>query len=235
VTDDADHAPASSFAAPPSPRLVRPPATKGPSQGKGVTMETDFRVFDWDRLLLGLSPKLYLVEILFKSLVVFAILLLVMRLIGKRGQQDLSPMQQMLMIALGSAAGDALLYPSVPLAYAALILIGVTALNIGLEWLSGRSRHVRDYMESRPRVLVRDGVVDFDALRKERTTRRELYAELRMKGARSLSQVQCAVLEVTGDISVFLDENCRPTNEDLLDYVLDPDHHDAPQLDERAA
>ena len=197
-------------------------------------METDFRVFDWDRLLLGLPPKLYLFEILFKSLVVFAILLLVMRLIGKRGQQDLSPMQQMLMIALGSAAGDALLYPSVPLAYAALILIGITLLNIAMEWLSGRSRHVRDYMESRPRVLVRDGVVDFDALKKELTTRRELYAELRMKGARSLSQVHCAVLEVTGDISVFLDDR-HPADEDLLDYVLDPDHHVAPQLDEKAA
>jgi len=197
-------------------------------------METDFRVFDWDRLLLGEAPRLYLLEIGFKVLVIFAILMLVMRLMGKRGQQDLSPMQQMLLIALGSAAGDALLYPSVPLAYAALILIGVTLVTMVLELLAEKSKLLRDYMESRPRVLVRDGVVDFDALKKERTTRRELYAELRMKGARSLSQVHCAVLEVTGDISVFLDDR-HPADEDLLDYVLDPDHHTAPQLDEKAA
>ena len=197
-------------------------------------METDFRVFDWDRLLLGEAPRLYLLEIGFKVLVIFAILMLVMRLMGKRGQQDLSPMQQMLLIALGSAAGDALLYPSVPLAYAALILIGVTLVTMVLELLAEKSKHLRDYMESRPRVLVRDGEVDFDALHKERTTRRELYAELRMKGARSLSQVHCAVLEVTGDISVFLND-CHPVDENLLDYVLDPDHHTAPQLDEKAA
>ncbi|SKA26286.1 DUF421 domain-containing protein [Novilysobacter spongiicola] len=193
-------------------------------------METDFRVFEWDRLLVGLPPKLYFLEIGLKAVVVFAILLTVMRLIGKRGQQDLSPMQQMLMIALGSAAGDALLYPTVPLAYAAVILIGITLLNVGLEVAAGRWRHVRNYVESEPRVLVRDGVVDYDALKKERTTRRELYAELRMKGARSLEQVQCAILEVTGDISVFLNER-QPLREDLLDYLLEPDQYSAPQTD----
>ncbi|MDQ3205774.1 MAG: DUF421 domain-containing protein [Pseudomonadota bacterium] len=183
-------------------------------------METEFKVFDWERLLLGEPPKLYFLEIAFKSIVIFAILLLVMRLLGKRAQQNLSPMQQMLLIALGSAAGDALLYPSVPLGYAALILFGVTGLTIGLEWMSTHFRPVRDQLESRPRVLVMEGVVDHEALSQERTTQRELYAELRNKGARSLAQVQYAMLEVTGDISVFLYDR-EPTYEDLLRYIVD--------------
>lgn len=191
-------------------------------------METDFRPFDWDRLLLGLQPHLYLLEVAFKCVVVFCLLILVMRLIGKRGQKSLSPMQQMLMIALGSAAGDALLYPMVPLAYAALILVGITVLTIGLENLGKRSRHVRDYVESRPRLLVVDGVIDRDAMSKERTTQRELYAELRTKGARSLAQVQYAILEVTGDISVFLNDRA-PADDDLLRYIVDDDRSQRPQ------
>lgn len=191
-------------------------------------MESNITIFDWERLLLGLPPKLYMVEILLKAAIIFALLVLVMRLMGKRGQKNLSPMQQMLLIALGSAAGDAMLYPQVPLAYAALILIGVTLLTVGLEWLAEHSRPVRDYMESRPRVLVRAGRVDGDALRSERTTRRELYAELRFQGARDLSQVDLALLEVTGDISVFLNDR-QPASQDLIDYVVDPGHHSAPQ------
>lgn len=190
-------------------------------------MPTDFDVFHWERLLLGLPPKLYLLEIAFKAVIVFLILLLVLRLLGKRAQQNISPMQQMLMIALGSAAGDVLLYPDVPLAYAALILLGVTALTMLLEWLGERSRRVRDYVESRPRVLVRDGEIEWDALAKERTTRRELFAELRIKGARSLSQVDAAILEVTGDISVFLNDHA-PADNGLLDYVLEDDRSLAP-------
>lgn len=195
-------------------------------------MESNITVFDWERLLVGQPPLLYMVEILLKAGTIFMLLVLVMRLIGKRGQRDLSPMQQMLLIALGSAAGDAMLYPEVPLAYAALILVGVTLLTVLLEELAERSRHVRDYIESRPRVLVRDGDVDHDALMRERTTRRELYAELRVKGARALSQVDLAVLEVTGDISVFLNDR-KPEHEDLIDYVREPDRHEAPQRSRR--
>ena len=188
-------------------------------------METDFSAFEWGRLLIGEGPVLYLLEIAFKSLVVFAILLLVLRMLGKRAQQNISPMQQMLMIALGSAAGDALLYPTVPLAYAALILLGITGLTMLLELVSEKSRGVRDYVESRPRVLVREGEVGARLF--ERTTRRELFAELRIKGARSLSQVDVAILEVTGDISVFLNDR-TPRDRDLLEYVLDDDRSKVP-------
>ena len=169
-------------------------------------MEHDVRPFDWERLLIGLPPELYLLEIAFKAVVVFLILLLVLRMLGKRAHHNLSPMQQMLLIALGSAAGDVMLYPEVPLGYAALILLGVAGLVMLLEIASAHFRPVRDYVESRPRILVRDGQVDWDALRRERTTHRELFAELRIKGARSLAQVDAAILEVTGDISVFLND-----------------------------
>jgi uncharacterized membrane protein YcaP (DUF421 family) len=183
-------------------------------------METGFTAFDWSRLLIGEQPHLYYLEVLFKVVVVFCLLLLVMRLLGKRGQKNLSPMQQMLLIALGSAAGDVLLYPSVALGYAAAILLGVTALTVWMERMTDRSETVRDQVESCPRVLVRNGVVDGDALAKERTNERELYAALRYAGARSIEQIELAILEVSGDISVFL--NDRPVaRSDLLDYLTD--------------
>ena len=191
-------------------------------------METDITRFDWERLLVGLPPEFYYLEIAFKTLAVFAILLLVLRMLGKRAHHNLRPMQQMLLIALGSAAGDVMLYPDVPVGYTAMILFGVTGLTVLLELASGRSRMVRDYVESRPRVLVRNGKVDWDALRRERTTRRELFAELRIKGARSLSQVDAAILEVTGDISVFVNDR-KDGNDDLLEYVFEDNYEKAPR------
>ena len=182
-------------------------------------METDFIPFDWHRILLGEQPPAYLLEVAMKCVLVFCLLLLVMRLMGKRGQNNLSPMQQMLLIALGSSAGDVLLYPSVALSYAALILVGITLLTVGLETLGQRFKRVGDATESRPTLLVADGVIDHDALRRERTTLRELHAELRVGGARSLSQVRYAVLEMTGEFSVFLND-LEPADEDLLDDIV---------------
>ena len=195
-------------------------------------MPTDITFFDWERLLVGLPPEFYFLEIAFKVLALFAILLLVLRMLGKRAHHNLSPMQQMLMIALGSAAGDVMLYPEVPLAYAALILFGVTGLTMLLEIGSTHFRPLRDYVESRPRILVRGGCVDWDALKHERTTHRELFAELRIKGARSLAQVELVILEVTGDLSVFLDKD-KDGGDDLLRYVLEDDHDLAPVPDGR--
>ncbi len=185
-------------------------------------METDIQPFDWQRLFIGEAPIGYFLEIAARIGLIFLILLLVLRMLGKRGQNNLSPMQQMLMIALGSAAGDAMLYPTVALGYAALVLIGVTALTLGLENISKRMRWARDYLETRPTVLIRTGVVDDDALFRERTTRRELHAALRSQGVRDISQVEVAVLEVSGEISVILNDKAPPAADscDLLNELF---------------
>lgn len=135
---------------------------------------------------------------------------------GQARTDNVSPMQQMLLIALGSSAGDVLLYPSVALSYAAVVLFGITLLTVGLEAWSQRSSAVGDCTESKPTVMVRDGAINHEALRRERTTLRELYAELRVGGARSVSQVRFAILETTGEFSVFLND-IEPGDEDLLD------------------
>ncbi len=191
-------------------------------------LDSDLIPLNWHRILLGAAPPMYLVEVAARILMLFAVLLLVVRLLGKREQETLSPMQQMMMIALGSAAGDVMLYPEVSIAYAAMILIGVSLLTVTLEIAANRFRPVRDYLESSPRILLRDGQIDFDALARERTTERELYAVLRDKGAVALSQVELAILEVTGAISVVLNDS-KPKQRDLIDYLIHPDPGGKPQ------
>ncbi|MGV8931970.1 MAG: DUF421 domain-containing protein [Luteimonas sp.] len=181
-------------------------------------MDTDFIPLDWERMLLGLAPPSFYLEIMLRIVMLVALLLVVVRALGKRGQQNLSPMQQMLMIALGSAAGDVMLYPEVSIGSAATVLVGVTLLTIGIDKAATRFPPVRDYLESHPTILMRDGKIDLDAMRQERTTRRELYANLRQQGAVSLSQVELAILEVTGEITVILNDS-KPSHRDLVEYL----------------
>lgn len=184
-------------------------------------MDTNVIPLDWARILIGPHPPLFLLEIAARILMLMALLLLVVRILGKRGQQNLSPMQQLLMVALGSAAGDVMLYPELSIAYAAMVLCGVTLLTVGIEKSASRSRAVRDYLESRPCVLLQDGQIDTEALKRERTTLRELYAILRGHGAQALSQVELAILEVTGEITVVLNDS-TPEQRDLIEYLRKP-------------
>ncbi|UGB36842.1 DUF421 domain-containing protein [Frateuria soli] len=181
-------------------------------------MDKHFDPFTWARLFLGKQPYGYYLEVSLRIVLVFLLLMVVLRLLGKRGQQNLNPMQQVLLIALGSAAGDTLLYPNVAILYAALILVGTTALTLLLDWSARRWRSLRDYLDSRPRILVLDGLIDEEALARERVNHRELHAALRGAGARSIAQVQIAILEVSGNVSVFLNQHAPP-RDDLLDYL----------------
>lgn len=183
-------------------------------------METEFYPFNWTRIFLGLQPYGYYFEVALRILIIFGVLMVVMRLLGKRGQRNLSPVQQLLMIALGSAAGDTLLYPGVAVLYAVLILLGTTSLTLLLDWSARHWQPLRDYIDSRPSVLVRDGELMERALASERTNDRELHAALRKAGARSVHQVELAILEVTGEISVFLNDT-HPPRDDLLDELWD--------------
>lgn len=182
-------------------------------------MQTDFEPFDWLRIFLGEHPLPYYGEIAMKIAIVLAVLLVVMRIIGLTGRGDLSPLQQMLVIALGSAAGDVMLYPDVAIGHALLILFGVSLAAVGVELAATRLRPLRNAVDAHPVVLVLDGEVLREHLHQQRINERELYAVIRGEGGRALSQVQLAVLEVTGKISVFLDQSRPPEQEDLLDYL----------------
>jgi uncharacterized membrane protein YcaP (DUF421 family) len=184
-------------------------------------MQTDFQPFDWLRIFLGEHPLPYYGEIAMKIVIVFAVLIVVMRIIGLTGRGDLSPLQQLLVIALGSAAGDVMLYPDVPFGHALLILFGVSTVAVLVELAATRLRLLRNAIDAHPVVLVLDGEVFRDRLHQQRINERELYAVIRGEGGRALSQVQLAVLEVTGRISVFLDETRPADGEDLLDYLRD--------------
>ena len=190
-------------------------------------MDKPLLPLEWGRVLLGPHPPMFLVEIAVRIAMLLVLLLLVVHILGKRGQQNLSPMQQLLMVALGSAAGDVMLYPEVSIAYAAMVVVGVTGLTIGIEKSASHSRAIRDYLESRPWVLVQDGQIDMAALKRERTTTRELYAILRSNRAVALSQVELAILEVTGEIIVVLNDT-KPEKRDLIDYLKTPASGDPP-------
>ncbi len=192
-------------------------------------MDKELVPLEWGRVLLGPHPPMFLAEIAVRIAMLLVLLLLVVHILGKRGQQNLSPMQQLLMVALGSAAGDVMLYPEVSIAYAAMVLVGVTGLTIGIEKSASHSRAIRDYLESRPCVLVQDGQIDMAALKRERTTTRELYAILRSNRAVALAQVELAILEVTGEVTVVLNDT-KPEKRDLIDYLRSPSRGNPPSL-----
>ncbi len=142
-------------------------------------------------------------EFLFRGVIVYAFLLILLRLTGKRQVGQLAPFDLVLLLVLSNAvqnsmnAGDNSLIGG---------LISAATL-IGLNYLVGlatfRSKRLDAIIEGRPLVLVHNGRLCDDVLAGAQITRHELNAALRHAGCASVESVRAAPLETNGSVSVI--------------------------------
>jgi len=164
----------------------------------------DFSVFDWSRLLIGEElPYLFLLEVAFRSLVMFVTVLFVLRLIGKRGIKQLSVFSLALIITLGPAAGDPMFYYQVGLLPALVVFLIIISLYKGITFLSEKSERIEKFVEGEPVQLIENGRIKTDNFNKEPIAHDEFFAQLRLKNVDHLGQVNKAYIEISGELSVF--------------------------------
>lgn len=172
-------------------------------------METDFVPFDWRRIFIGDAPPLFFAEVVFRTAFLYLAAILLMRFMGKRGMSSLSPFEQVILIALGSAVGDPMFYPEVPLLYAVLVMAVIMVMHRGIATAIQRWDEVQDFVEGEPALLVADGRLLEDRLQEVQLNEADVYEALRMSGVEYLEEVRRAYLEVGGTVSVYKFED-RP-------------------------
>jgi uncharacterized membrane protein YcaP (DUF421 family) len=173
-------------------------------------MDQPIVAFDLQRMLIGDEPPWFLFEIVFRTTIVYAWALLLLRWLGSRTIGQLSTIEFLLVIALGSAVGDAMFYPEVPLLHALLVVTLVILLNKGLDLLVARSKRAERIIDGTPTEMIRDGVVGKAFLNSRTMGISELFQELREKGIEHLGQVGRAYVEPDGVLTVFRAREERP-------------------------
>ena len=161
-------------------------------------------VFDLRRMFLGDAPPLFLVEIIVRSALMYGYALLMLRLIGRRSMGQLSAFDFAIVIALGSAVGDPMFYPEVPLLHGMVVITVIVAMERGLAELVQRSEKADTVISGKPILLVEDGRLIPSSERENSLSREELFSILREHKVQQLGEVRRAYLEATGKVSVFL-------------------------------
>ncbi|KAA9338200.1 DUF421 domain-containing protein [Hymenobacter busanensis] len=170
--------------------------------------------FDWQRLLWSDNmPPAFLGEVVFRCVVTYLLILGTLRITGRRQVKQLSLFELSIILALGSAAGDAMFYHDVPMLHVLAVFVVITALYWLFNHLTERFPRFSDWLEGKPVCLVQDGQIQLEALEKQNLTHKELFGELRQLQVEHLGQVRKLFFEATGEISVFFypdDEPVRP-------------------------
>ncbi|HLP39080.1 DUF421 domain-containing protein [Lacibacter sp.] len=160
-------------------------------------------VFNWKEILLGSQPWSFLPEVILRTIIMFVILFVSLRLLGKRGVKQLSIFELVVIISLGTAAGDPMMYKDVGVLPALLVFAVIVGLYSLITYFIGRNKHFEKMVEGKPVYLIRNGFFSIDNFSKEVLGEDEFFAELRMQGVSQLGQVEEAIVESSGNISIF--------------------------------
>lgn len=159
--------------------------------------------FTWKELLLGSEDWNFLPETALRTLIMFIVILVSLRILGKRGVKQLSVFELVVIIGLGSAAGDPMFYKDVGILPALLVFILIITVYSIITYFIGKNKKFESLIEGKPVCLIKDGVFTIDNFKKEHLGEDEFFAELRMHGVSQLAQVEEAIIESSGSISVF--------------------------------
>jgi uncharacterized membrane protein YcaP (DUF421 family) len=141
------------------------------------------------------------VDLVLRAVFVFAFVVLLMRVIGRRELSSLSPVDLILLIILGDALQQGLTQDDYSLTGAVLVVGTLAVLQVVLSWLAFRSPSVRSVVDGEPLIVVQDGKPIERNLKRERLTVEEIAESARLHEIGSLDEVRWAVLERNGELS----------------------------------
>jgi uncharacterized membrane protein YcaP (DUF421 family) len=140
-------------------------------------------------------------DIVFRAILIFAFLLFLTRIVGRRELSSLEPFDLILLIVIGDLVQQGVTQSDHSVTGAILAAGTFAVLTVVVSYLSFRVARLRPVIEGEPMVLMQDGQPIERNLRRERITIDELAAAARKNGISSLDQVQWAVLETSGQVS----------------------------------
>lgn len=170
------------------------------------------KAFDLQRMALDKVPLEFLGEVALRSLYTFILVFLFLKLTGRRGVRQMSLFEVLIILTLGSAAGDVAFYDDVPMLPVLVVFITLAILYRAVMWVMARSEKLEDLLEGKAVVIIEEGELAWARLSSSNMTEFEFFMELRLNGVEQLGQVKLAILETNGQISVYFfeDKDVRP-------------------------
>ena len=140
-------------------------------------------------------------DLVWRTVYVFILILVITRAVGRRELSSMEPFDLILLVVIGDLVQQGVTQSDNSLTGTTTVIATMAVLVVFTAWLGFRFARLRPILEGHPTLLVADGEVLRENLRRQRVTVEELRAEARMQSIASLDDVRFAVLETNGKIS----------------------------------
>ena len=142
-------------------------------------------------------------NLLIKTAAIYFILIFAVRIMGKRQIAQMQAYDLVVALMIAEAATTPLDNPETPLFHGILPALTLILLYYFVAKLSLKSQKLNQLFEGTPSVIIKDGMISKDALAAANYNLYDLTEAMRIKGYDDISQISCAILETSGDLSVF--------------------------------
>ncbi|MBQ9802283.1 MAG: DUF421 domain-containing protein [Clostridia bacterium] len=158
--------------------------------------------------------------ILMRTVLIYILLLATMRLMGKRQLGELEISELVTTLLISEIASLPIADANIPVMHAVIPLITILTLEVILSVVLLKCPALKNIASARPSVLIRHGKLDQREMRRIRISIDELISELRQSGVCSIEDVDYAILEQNGKISIILKRQASPPSAEDLDIKL---------------
>ena len=162
-----------------------------------------FAAFELDKILIGEEEWFFLFVIAGRTVIMFVAILIALAILGKRGVKQLSVFELVIIISMGSAAGDPMFYKEVGLLSAFTVFIMIILCYKFTTYLVFKSERIEKMIEGTPMCLVKDGKFSINNFKNEPLGYDEFFGEMRQYSVSHLGQIEIALIEISGEISLY--------------------------------
>ena len=162
----------------------------------------------------------------FRAIVLYIIVLAVMRLMGKREIGQLQPFELAISIMIADLAATPMAETGIPITNGIMPILGLLVMHLIISMINIKSTKARQIICGKPSLLIFRGKIDQNVLKKERFTINELEERLRDNNIFNIGDVEYAILETSGQVTVIPKPNKRPTTPE--DFNIEPKYEGIP-------
>ncbi|MEH7223119.1 DUF421 domain-containing protein [Bacillus sp. JJ1566] len=154
-----------------------------------------------------------------RTVLLYFIILMIFRLMGKREIGELSLLDLIVSMMIAEMAVIAIETTDDPILHSVVPMVLLLVIQYTLALLSLKSKKIREIIDGKPTVIINRGKIDEHAMRQQRYNFDDLMMQLREKNVKNLADVEFAILESSGDLSVLAKGKNQPS--ETSDYTMD--------------
>jgi uncharacterized membrane protein YcaP (DUF421 family) len=160
--------------------------------------------------------------VLFRTFILYILVVFSMRLMGKRQIGQLEPFELVIAIMISDLAALPMQDTRIPILHGIIPIITLLVSQVGISYLQIKSEKAREIVDGKPTILIENGQLQIKNLRDQRFSINEVMEELRINGYLNIADIQFATLETNGQLSIIPKSELEPaTRKDLKVQVTE--------------